>query len=146
MFVDQPLALPGLLNIQYVPEDVLPANNILLKLLTDPEQPGLFYKHLCHWLTNWLSHPLWKHLQGTFHPKPWEQGSWNFQTIFTSNYVSHITCHKSCVMCHMSCVTCNLAQVTCSHVTCHFFFTIGGASRGRVCYQQGLPGLVYVHL
>ena len=40
-------------------------------------------------------------------------------------------------MCHISHVTCQV-----SDVICHFFVQSGEASRGRVCYQQGLPHLV----
>ena len=61
------------------------------------------------------------------------------------------------VMCHMSRDTCHVTHVTCqvSRVTCHvsgvrfiyiyiyiFFLQSDGASRLRVCYQEGLP--VYV--
>ena len=48
-------------------------------------------------------------------------------------------------MCHMFHVTCHV-----SHVTCHmlfffslFFWTNGEAYRWNVCYQRGLPHLVY---
>jgi hypothetical protein len=53
------------------------------------------------------------------------------------------------------CVTCHVSRVTCqmSPVKCHFFFFFfctltkigqsGGATRRRVCYQRGLPRLVY---
>ena len=52
----------------------------------------------------------------------------------------------SCVMCHMSGVTCHV-----SHVRCHiiiiiffiFFLQSVGARRWRVCYQRGLPHLVF---
>ena len=65
----------------------------------------------------------------------------------------NVTCHVSHVICHMSCVTCHMARVTChvSCVTCHIILLLllliiclqsGGASRGRVCYQRGLPRLV----
>ena len=59
-------------------------------------------------------------------------------------------CHVSRVMCHLSPVMCHL-----SHVQKKFsnfntkkkhFIKIGqkdGASRWRVCYQRGLPRLVY---
>ena len=59
-------------------------------------------------------------------------------------------------MCHVSHVTCHVSHVTCylSHVNvffvCLFFFLqqkfgkSGGASRGRVCYQRGLPRLVTI--
>ena len=45
-------------------------------------------------------------------------------------------------MCHLSHITCQVSFVTI------FFFNIflgqrGGASQFRVCYQQGLPRLVY---
>ena len=52
-----------------------------------------------------------------------------------------------CVMCHVSPVTCHLSPVT--FFLFIFFLSLkkigqrGGASRGRVCYQRGLPRLVY---
>ena len=79
-----------------------------------------------------------------------------------------VMCHVSCVMCHVSCVTCHVSHVTChlSSVTCHmsnknlqifnffvsFFFCLkkkllsGGARRWRVCYQRGLPRLVFLKI
>ena len=66
------------------------------------------------------------------------------------------TCHMSHVTCHMSCVTSHMSRVTChlSHVIFFFYILIffyvkkngqsGGASRWRVCYQRGLPHLVYI--
>ena len=58
-----------------------------------------------------------------------------FYTRFTSPHLSGVTCHVSKVMCHVS------------HVTCHNFFVFvlqsGQASEWRVCYQCGLPRLVY---
>ena len=80
-------------------------------------------------------------------------------------HVSHVTCHMSRVTCHVSHVTCHVSHVTChvSHVTCHmshviyiyffsfffFFFFLffgqsGEAYRWRVCYQRGLPRLVFL--
>ena len=68
---------------------------------------------------------------------------------------SDTMCHVACVMSHVSCVTCHVSPVTChvSPVTCQkklqlliFFLKkslSGGASRGRVCYQRGVPRLVY---
>ena len=75
-------------------------------------------------------------------------------------HVSRVTCHMSRVTCHMSRVTCHVSPVTChmSHVKKKFlplnffFFYVnkigqsGGASRGRVCYQRGLPRLVFKEL
>ena len=52
----------------------------------------------------------------------------------------HVTCHMSRVtMCQVSHVTCHM-----SRVMCHFFFSQSGeAYWWRVCYQRGLPRLVY---
>ena len=71
----------------------------------------------------------------------------------TTCFVSHVTCHMSYVTCHMSHVTCHMSHVTwhMSHVMCHisilslylFFGQSGGASWWRVCYQLGLPRLVF---
>ena len=51
--------------------------------------------------------------------------------------MSRVMCRMSRVMCHMS------------HVTCHlfiylFFGQTGEAYRWRVCYQRGLPRLVFL--
>ena len=72
--------------------------------------------------------------------------------MFTPHYVLCVTCHVSHVTCHMSRVTCHV-----SHVKNTFFYNFfkkknyttknigqsGGASRWRVCYQRGLPRLVW---
>ena len=71
----------------------------------------------------------------------------NFETnqivlYLRGGYMMHLetTCHVSHVTCHMTHVTC--------HMSFFFFFYLkkngqsGGASRWRVCYQQGLPHLV----
>ena len=42
----------------------------------------------------------------------------------------------STIICHLSCVTCKVRCVT-------IFFQSGGASHLRVCYQRGLPRLVF---
>ena len=55
--------------------------------------------------------------------------------------MSRVTCHVSRVTCHMSRVTCHV-----SHVILFFFFFFrqsGEAYRWRVCYQRGLPRLVF---
>ena len=74
--------------------------------------------------------------------------------MFTMPYVSCITCHMSYVMCHVSRVTCHI-----SCVTCHMsqkkkeknrkkkkknLRKSGRASWLRVCYQRGLPRLVFL--
>ena len=61
--------------------------------------------------------------------------------MFTPHHVSCVTCHMSHVTCHMSHVTCPV-----SHVNLFFIFFLGqsgAAYRWRVCYQRGLPRLVY---
>ena len=56
------------------------------------------------------------------------------------------TCHVSGDTCHVSHVTCHMSP---SHVMCHIFIYLfifgqsGEASQGRVCYQRGLPRLVF---
>ena len=54
--------------------------------------------------------------------KSW--GAEIFERTFTPHHVSHVTCPMSRVRCHMSLFYC-------------------GAFRGRVCYQRGLPRLVF---
>ena len=58
-------------------------------------------------------------------------------------HVSHVTCHVSHVMCHMSRVTCHVSHVTCHFFSPFFFGQSGEAYRWRVCYQRGLPRLVF---
>ena len=60
--------------------------------------------------------------------------------------VSHVMCQVSRVRCHVSCVRCHVSGVMCkvSSVTFLFFLQSGGASWRRVCYQGGLPRLVYI--
>ena len=68
--------------------------------------------------------------------------------------MSGVTCHVSRVTCHMSRVTCHMSPVTC-HISCvrfflnlfiYFFWVQSGeASQGRVCYQRGLPHLVFIN-
>ena len=52
----------------------------------------------------------------------------------------HVSRHMSRVTCHMSRVTCHM-----SHITIFFFFfgQRGEAYWWRVCYQRGLPRLVF---
>ena len=68
-------------------------------------------------------------------------------------HVSHVTCHMSPVTCHVSPITCHLSCVTChlspgpchlSHIFCFVYYL--WASWWRVCYQLGLPHLVFTGL
>ena len=54
------------------------------------------------------------------------------------HHVSHVMCHVSYVMSYVSRVTCHM-----SGLMSRFFLQIIGASRLRVCYQLGLPYLVF---
>ena len=54
-------------------------------------------------------------------------------------HVSRVTYHMSYVMCHMSHVVCHMSQQQQNGQS-------GGASRSRVCYQQGLPRLVLLEI
>ena len=69
--------------------------------------------------------------------------------MFIPQNMSYVTCHMSHVTCHMSRVTCHLSPVGIFFLIFrNFFFVIffgisGGASWWRVCYQRGLPRLVY---
>ena len=115
-----------------------------VRYLTDPVQPGLFYKHLYDSLIHSFIQLLMLFSQ-------------IFQTSQIPNRQSqraeilrecspHTISHLSCVTCHVSPVICHLSHVTChmSHVTFNFFFFFwqnGGASWRRVCYQRDLPRL-----
>ena len=54
------------------------------------------------------------------------------------------TCHMSLVTCHVSRVTCHMSCVTC-HFFSSFFGQSGEAYWWRVCYQRGLPRLVFTY-
>ena len=82
----------------------------------------------------------------TYHYSP-------FERMVTSPNVSHVRCHMSRVTCHMSRVTCHMSRVTCHMEFFLIFFLIfflfflfgqsGEVYRWRVCYQRGLPRLVF---
>ena len=57
--------------------------------------------------------------------------------------MSHVTCHVSCVTCHVSHVMCHMPIL----LFIYFFLgQLGEAYRWRVCYQRGLPRLVFFHV
>ena len=62
-------------------------------------------------------------------------------TYHTMCHVSRITCQMSHFTCHLTCITSQVSNVT------HFFFFFllesGRVSLWRVCYQWGLPRLVF---
>ena len=65
--------------------------------------------------------------------------------MFTPLHVPHVTCQVSHVTCHVSHVTCHILRVICP-IFCIFLF-FGQSSRAswlRVCYQRGLPRLVFL--
>ena len=59
--------------------------------------------------------------------------------MFTFVHVSYIMCHMSHVACHMSHVTCHMSHVRKKKKNGQ----CGGAYWTRVCYQRGLPRLVF---
>ena len=79
-------------------------------LLTDPVQPGLFYKHLCNSFSQSVIHceKIFKTIRAE-------------QLIFLENVHPPpcFTCHIPDVTCHVSHVTCLMSRDTChvSHVT-----------------------------
>ena len=73
-------------------------------------------------------------LQNTKTCKPLELETWHFDRIFTTSYGSGVICHVSCVTCHMSRFRCHMSD---------FFLQNGGDSRWKVCYQRGLPCVVF---
>ena len=78
--------------------------------LTDPVQPGLFYKQ-ARWLSDsWFVEIYSKHCQSQTRRA---RESWNFESMFILLYVS-------CVMSHVSHVTCHMSRVTC-HKKYYFF-------------------------
>ena len=64
-------------------------------------------------------------------------------------HVSHVTCHVSRVTCQVSRVTCHMSRVIYLFIFLIYFFFFFGQSveayRLRVCYQRGLPRLVFKH-
>ena len=93
-----------------------------------------------------VSDPFPPNLQQTFIPKPVAPGSWHFERMFTSLHLSHVKCHVSHVKCHRSQVTCQMLQfiyIYIYFVVVVFFWQSGKASQWRVCYQRGLPRLVF---
>ena len=72
-------------------------------------------------LIHWPSHPFPPNLQDIINDKPLELGSWNFERMFTTHNMSHVTCHMSCVTCHVSHVMCNMSHVTC-HVSHYYYY------------------------
>ena len=60
--------------------------------------------------------------------------------MFTIPYVSCVMCQVSGVKCHVSQVMCHVSHVNKKTKT---KLQSGGASWSRVCYQRGLPRLVY---
>ena len=68
--------------------------------------------------------------------------------MFTPHQVSHVRCHVSGVIsqvsgvrCQLSCVRCHVSRVR--YIYIYFFCTKWCGQLWRVCYQRGLPRLVY---
>ena len=56
-------------------------------------------------------------------------------------------CHMSCVTCQVSGVTCHVSGIPCQLLNVIFFVGQSGVAwQWRVCYQRGLPCLVFLNL
>ena len=67
--------------------------------------------------------------------------------MFTAHHVSHVRCHMSRVMCQVSRVRCHVSHFFLFLLFFLFFFLKSGwTSQWMVCYQRGLPRLVYLFL
>ena len=112
--------------------DIYPLDNYIY-FLTDPVQPGLFYKHLRYSFVNILRALFLQTFITSLHPNRESQRAKILRECSPST------------TCHMSGVRCQVSRVTCLFFF-FFFFFFGqkvGASRWRVCYQRGLPRLVF---
>ena len=56
---------------------------------------------------------MFKYLQNTFTPKPYQLENWNFERKFTSLHMSQVNCHMARVTCHVSHVTYHVSHITC---------------------------------
>ena len=96
-----------------------------------------------HWLINWLSQ--WSFCsESSRHclTQTIRAGELKFWEKVHSHHVLHVTCHMSGVRCQESGVRCQVYI----YVYIYIFFFVGQsieASRGRICYQRGLPCLVF---
>ena len=106
---------------------------ILLRMYS--ESPGIFY-----W-AKFINRP---GVAGVVLQSPPSIINWfiqsSFSSMFIPNYVSHVTCHLSPVKCHLSHVTCQMSKKSYPLKNGQS----GVASWWRVCYQRGLPRLVYL--
>ena len=64
--------------------------------------------------------------------------------MFTPHHVSNVTCHASGFTYQVSCVSCHVSGVTCQ--VSGVFFVFFWTKWWRLCYQRGLPRLVYTKL
>ena len=60
-------------------------------------------------------------------------GTWNVETMFTTNCVSCVTCHMSCIKCQEK--KRKKLKTKCLTIRNIFFWQIGRARRWWVCYQ-----------
>ena len=86
------------------------------------------------------------HLQDNFYPKLYELWTRNFERIFTSFHVSHVTCQMLCITCHESHVTYHVSHVTChvSHVIYHMYFFYHCLYPSRIVHFKILPESVWI--
>ena len=93
-------------------------------------------------LIDWLSDSSFSSKSSRhLYSKSYELGTWNCSPP-SKCHISHVMFHVSHVTCHVSRVTYHM-----SHVKCHIFLFLqsGWACWWRVCYQRGVPRLVFLH-
>ena len=100
--------------------------------------PKLFYLKI---------EPLWCHMPLFNHSQSVRARDLQFShdihhTLCVICLVSHVRCHMLLVTCHVSLVICHMSYDTI--LISIFFLQIVWVSLWRVCYQQGLPLLVFL--
>ena len=85
-----------------------PTVPLLTCIIDRPSVAGSFLQTALSWIKISSKHSLYQTVRAC-----------NFERMFTTPYVSLVTCHESHVMCHMSCVKSHVSHVMChlSHIT-----------------------------
>ena len=108
--------------------------------LTDLVYPGLFYKHLCHWLTDWLTDSAFSSKPSN-HPYTQTARARELKFWENGHPPPRVTCHLSGVRCHVSGVTCHVSPVTFYFL---FFFKVVELVDGRSVINGTTPSSYWV--
>ena len=99
------------------------------------------------WLIDWLTEsPFSANPSKHHYTKTVRARELTFFENVHPHHVSHVRCQVSVVLCQVSHVRCHMSCVKKIHIFLlfSFFGQCGGVSRWRVCYQRGLPLLVFI--